>query len=286
MIQNFKPGGLAKFGLDYESVRARRADTIYCSISGFGAGEGAGPARLRPARPGGLRADEPDRVAGRAAVPRRRRRLRRHDRPALRVRHPRGAASPRPDRPGPARRDEPAVHGAVDDGEPDLRVRRRRRRPESHGQRAPVAVPVRAAADRRRRPDRHCRQRRAVPQARRRSRPRGPPRRRTLRQRRNTQRQPRRAAADPASSGSPRIRAGVVRDPQPPPASRAGRSTTFAPASNSPSSSGSIRSSSPGASRPSATRCGCRRRRRATTSHRRSWTSTAPRSARGWRGGR
>ena len=41
MIQNFKPGGLAKFGLDYESVRGRRADTVYCSISGFGAGEGA-----------------------------------------------------------------------------------------------------------------------------------------------------------------------------------------------------------------------------------------------------
>jgi crotonobetainyl-CoA:carnitine CoA-transferase CaiB-like acyl-CoA transferase len=41
MIQNFKPGGLAKFGLDYESVRALRADTIYCSISGFGTDEGA-----------------------------------------------------------------------------------------------------------------------------------------------------------------------------------------------------------------------------------------------------
>jgi crotonobetainyl-CoA:carnitine CoA-transferase CaiB-like acyl-CoA transferase len=42
MIQNFKPGGLAKFGLDYESVRGRRPDSIYCSISGFGAGGGAG----------------------------------------------------------------------------------------------------------------------------------------------------------------------------------------------------------------------------------------------------
>jgi len=41
MIQNFKPGGLAKFGLDYESVRARRPDVIYCSISGFGSGAGA-----------------------------------------------------------------------------------------------------------------------------------------------------------------------------------------------------------------------------------------------------
>jgi crotonobetainyl-CoA:carnitine CoA-transferase CaiB-like acyl-CoA transferase len=41
MIQNFKPGGLAKFGLDYDAVRARRADTVYCSISGFGTAEGA-----------------------------------------------------------------------------------------------------------------------------------------------------------------------------------------------------------------------------------------------------
>jgi crotonobetainyl-CoA:carnitine CoA-transferase CaiB-like acyl-CoA transferase len=35
-IHNFKPGGLGRFGLDYEAVRARKADTIYCSISGFG----------------------------------------------------------------------------------------------------------------------------------------------------------------------------------------------------------------------------------------------------------
>jgi crotonobetainyl-CoA:carnitine CoA-transferase CaiB-like acyl-CoA transferase len=41
LIQNFKPGGLAKFGLDYDSVRQLRADTVYCSISGFGAAEGA-----------------------------------------------------------------------------------------------------------------------------------------------------------------------------------------------------------------------------------------------------
>ena len=41
MIQNFKPGGLVRFGLDYASVRERRPDTIYCSISGFGAGAGA-----------------------------------------------------------------------------------------------------------------------------------------------------------------------------------------------------------------------------------------------------
>ncbi|HZZ95532.1 MAG TPA: CoA transferase [Jatrophihabitantaceae bacterium] len=41
LIQNFKPGGLVRFGLDYDSVRGRRADCIYCSISGFGADKGA-----------------------------------------------------------------------------------------------------------------------------------------------------------------------------------------------------------------------------------------------------
>ena len=40
MIQNFRPNSLAKFGLDYDSVAARRSDIVYCSISGFGTGRG------------------------------------------------------------------------------------------------------------------------------------------------------------------------------------------------------------------------------------------------------
>ena len=39
-VQNFKPGGLARFGLDYESVRADNASVIYASISGFGTAGG------------------------------------------------------------------------------------------------------------------------------------------------------------------------------------------------------------------------------------------------------
>jgi crotonobetainyl-CoA:carnitine CoA-transferase CaiB-like acyl-CoA transferase len=39
-VQNFKPGGLARFGLDYESVSARNPGIIYASISGFGSGGG------------------------------------------------------------------------------------------------------------------------------------------------------------------------------------------------------------------------------------------------------
>ena len=40
VIENFKPGGLDKYGLDYPSVRADNAAVIYCSITGFGAGAG------------------------------------------------------------------------------------------------------------------------------------------------------------------------------------------------------------------------------------------------------
>lgn len=41
MIENFRPGGLAKFGLDYDSVAERNPAIIYSSISGFGSAEGA-----------------------------------------------------------------------------------------------------------------------------------------------------------------------------------------------------------------------------------------------------
>lgn len=36
VIENFKVGGLAKFGLDYASLHARCPRLIYCSITGFG----------------------------------------------------------------------------------------------------------------------------------------------------------------------------------------------------------------------------------------------------------
>ncbi|PWU61983.1 carnitine dehydratase, partial [Micromonospora globispora] len=41
MIQNFRPGGLRRFGLDYDSVAALNERIVYASISGFGAGAGA-----------------------------------------------------------------------------------------------------------------------------------------------------------------------------------------------------------------------------------------------------
>jgi len=41
VLENFKPGGLARFGLDYDSVAAANPGVVYASISGFGSGGGA-----------------------------------------------------------------------------------------------------------------------------------------------------------------------------------------------------------------------------------------------------
>jgi crotonobetainyl-CoA:carnitine CoA-transferase CaiB-like acyl-CoA transferase len=40
VVENFKPGGLARFGLDYETVAAGNPRVVYASISGFGSGPG------------------------------------------------------------------------------------------------------------------------------------------------------------------------------------------------------------------------------------------------------
>ncbi|MBQ1019752.1 CoA transferase [Micromonospora sp. D93] len=41
LIENFRPGGLARFGLDYDTVTANNEKIVYASISGFGTGAGA-----------------------------------------------------------------------------------------------------------------------------------------------------------------------------------------------------------------------------------------------------
>ncbi len=45
VIENYKPGGLEKYGLDHATMRAAHPDLVYCSISGFGQ---TGPNRDRP----------------------------------------------------------------------------------------------------------------------------------------------------------------------------------------------------------------------------------------------
>lgn len=39
VIENFRPGGAVRLGLDYEAVRKHRPGIVYCTISGFGARE-------------------------------------------------------------------------------------------------------------------------------------------------------------------------------------------------------------------------------------------------------
>ncbi|MGD9531419.1 CaiB/BaiF CoA transferase family protein [Pseudonocardia sp.] len=41
LIENLRPGGMAKYGLDYARVSAANPGLVYTSISGFGSGEGA-----------------------------------------------------------------------------------------------------------------------------------------------------------------------------------------------------------------------------------------------------
>lgn len=45
LVENFKTGGLKKYGLDYESIRAINPSIVYCSITGFGH---TGPYAKRP----------------------------------------------------------------------------------------------------------------------------------------------------------------------------------------------------------------------------------------------
>ena len=94
-VQNFKPGGLTKFGLDYDSVTRRQPGHHLRLDQRLRRGRRQGPARLRPHGPGHVRPDEPDRRPGRAAVPGGHLDVRRHGGPAHGHRDPGRPASPR-----------------------------------------------------------------------------------------------------------------------------------------------------------------------------------------------
>jgi crotonobetainyl-CoA:carnitine CoA-transferase CaiB-like acyl-CoA transferase len=41
LVENFRPGTMARYGLSYEQVRELNPRIVYCSVTGFGAGKGA-----------------------------------------------------------------------------------------------------------------------------------------------------------------------------------------------------------------------------------------------------
>ena len=148
VVENFKPGepGPARAGLRRGPRRQpRRGLRLDHRLRPRG---GSRPARLRPARPGRGRADERHRAGAGGADQGRRRAGRRRHRAARGGRGARRAAASRAHRAGAAGRGQPAVLAAVGAGQPDQRLRRRRRRAGHHRQPAPVDRAVRDAADR------------------------------------------------------------------------------------------------------------------------------------------
>ena len=53
LLENFRPGVMARLGLDYEAVKQARPDIVYCSISGYGQ---TGPLAGEPAYDGTIQA--------------------------------------------------------------------------------------------------------------------------------------------------------------------------------------------------------------------------------------
>ena len=227
VVENFRPGVMAKFGLDYATLAADQPGLVYASISGLRPDRAVGrPRRLRPGGPGRHRHHVGDRRArtaagqGRPADHRSRRR-------AVRARrHPGRAAAPRSQRRGPVRGHvaDGGRPGAVGVGGRRVLRRSRRARPARFGapdERALPGVPLR-----RRLPDRRRRQPADLRKAGRRARAPRMGGRSPLRHRRRA-RAPSRGAGRRHRRGRPRPRPGRCGwNASTPRAFRAGRSST------------------------------------------------------------
>ena len=163
LIENFKVGGLAKFGLDYESLTRLNPRLIYCSLTGFGQtgpyAERAGYDFLIQGMSGymdvtGDPDGEPQKVGVAVCRPLHRA-LRRH-------RDRSGADRARAHRARPADRPRALRHDGRDARQPGDELSRLGRRAAPHGQRASEHRALSDLSRRRRLCDRGGRQRRAI----------------------------------------------------------------------------------------------------------------------------
>ena len=151
LVENFKVGGLAKFGLDYESLAPENPRLIYCSVTGFGQ---TGPYASRPGYDlmaqgmGGFMeltgtADgEPMRVG----VPV----VRYFHRRLFGGRHPRGAGAAGKNRPRRLCRYRAGRFDRRRPRQPGAQLSGLRQRPPPHGQRAPEHHALSGVSGRRR----------------------------------------------------------------------------------------------------------------------------------------
>ena len=152
LVENFKVGGLAKYGLDYDSLKELNPRLIYCSITGFGqTGYASRPGYdFMIQGMGGLmsitgerddlrrRSAEGGRGGGRP-----------DDRHVFHRRHPGGAARAQQERPGPARGHGAAglPGGHAGQPEPELHDLRQGAAPRGNAHQNLVPYQVFAASD-------------------------------------------------------------------------------------------------------------------------------------------
>ena len=147
LVENFKVGGLAKYGLDYASLAPSNPRLVYCSITGFGQdgpyADRAGYDFIVQGMSGFMSVTgERDDVDGRRAAEGGRRHHRPDDRDVRDGRDPGRARASRPDRSGTVDRRLPARLGGRDDGDDVAQLSRHRQcRPGASATRTRTSCP-------------------------------------------------------------------------------------------------------------------------------------------------